>query len=129
MQPESFRLNPARRSSLIPACPLQLRLVPTETGRAFAVDGMQLKLHVANFDATTEKPRRCGCRIAKKATARTTRTYPSPNNKGQKWIGSWPGDNQQARLDRHAAEFGIEHFTVGLEPYLKVIEDEYLDGS
>ena len=25
-------------------------------------------------------------------------------------------------------EFGIEHFTVGLEPYLKVIEDEYLDG-
>ena len=25
-------------------------------------------------------------------------------------------------------EFGIEHFTVGLEPYLKVLEDEYLDG-
>jgi hypothetical protein len=25
-------------------------------------------------------------------------------------------------------EFGIEHFTVGLEPYLKVIEGEYLDG-
>ncbi len=25
-------------------------------------------------------------------------------------------------------EFGIEHFTVGLEPYLKVIEDEYLNG-
>ncbi len=25
-------------------------------------------------------------------------------------------------------EFGIEHFTVGLEPYLKVIEEEYLDG-
>jgi hypothetical protein len=25
-------------------------------------------------------------------------------------------------------EFGTEHFTVGLEPYLKVIEDEYLDG-
>lgn len=25
-------------------------------------------------------------------------------------------------------EFGIEHFTVGLEPYLKVIEDEYFDG-
>jgi hypothetical protein len=25
-------------------------------------------------------------------------------------------------------EFGIEHFTVGLEPYLKVIEAEYLDG-
>jgi len=25
-------------------------------------------------------------------------------------------------------EFGIEHFTVGLEPYLKVLEEEYLDG-
>ena len=25
-------------------------------------------------------------------------------------------------------EFGIEHFTVGLEPYLKVIEEEYLAG-
>jgi hypothetical protein len=25
-------------------------------------------------------------------------------------------------------EFGIEHFTVGLEPYLRVIEDEYLNG-
>jgi len=25
-------------------------------------------------------------------------------------------------------EFGIEHFTVGLEHYLKVIEEEYLDG-
>jgi hypothetical protein len=25
-------------------------------------------------------------------------------------------------------EFGIEHFTVGLEPYLKVVEDEYLNG-
>ena len=25
-------------------------------------------------------------------------------------------------------EFGIEHFTVGLEPYLKVIEEEYLGG-
>ena len=25
-------------------------------------------------------------------------------------------------------EFGVEHFTVGLEPYLKVIEEEYLDG-
>jgi len=25
-------------------------------------------------------------------------------------------------------EFGIEHFTVGLDPYLKVMEDEYLDG-
>ena len=25
-------------------------------------------------------------------------------------------------------EFGIEHFSVGLEPYLKVIEEEYLDG-
>jgi len=25
-------------------------------------------------------------------------------------------------------EFGIEHFTVGLEPYLKVVEEEYLDG-
>jgi hypothetical protein len=25
-------------------------------------------------------------------------------------------------------EFGIEHFTVGLEPYLRVLEEEYLDG-
>ncbi len=25
-------------------------------------------------------------------------------------------------------EFGIEHFTVGLEAYLKVVEEEYLDG-
>jgi hypothetical protein len=25
-------------------------------------------------------------------------------------------------------EFGIEHFTVGLEPYVKVLEDEYLNG-
>jgi len=25
-------------------------------------------------------------------------------------------------------EFGIEHFTVGLDPYLRVIEDEYLNG-
>ena len=25
-------------------------------------------------------------------------------------------------------EFGTDHFTVGLEPYLKVVEDEYLDG-
>ncbi|MBM3313114.1 hypothetical protein FJY70_00815 [candidate division WOR-3 bacterium] len=25
-------------------------------------------------------------------------------------------------------EFGIEHFTVGLEPYLKVLEEEYFDG-
>jgi hypothetical protein len=25
-------------------------------------------------------------------------------------------------------EFGIEHFTVGLEPYLRVVEDEYLNG-
>ncbi|HTW91101.1 MAG TPA: BREX system ATP-binding domain-containing protein [bacterium] len=25
-------------------------------------------------------------------------------------------------------EFGIEHFTVGLEPYLRVLEDEYLNG-
>jgi len=56
MQPESFRLNPAQEKFVeYPRVRFSYDLFRLKQAGAFAVDGMQLKLHVANFDATTEK--------------------------------------------------------------------------
>ena len=56
MQPESFRLNPAQDKFVeYPRVRFSYDLFRLKQAGAFAVGGMQMKLHVANFDATTEK--------------------------------------------------------------------------
>jgi hypothetical protein len=56
MQPESFRLNPAREKFVeYPRVRFSYDLFRLKQTGAFAVGDVQLKLHVANFDATTEK--------------------------------------------------------------------------
>jgi len=56
MQPESFRLNPAREKFVeYPRVRFSFDLFQLKQAGAFAVGDRQLKLHVANFDATTEK--------------------------------------------------------------------------
>ncbi len=58
MQPESFRLNPAREKFVeYPRVRFSYDLFRLKQAGAFVVGAMQLKLHVANFDATTEKAR------------------------------------------------------------------------
>src|SRR5512143_1947691 len=77
--------------------------------------------------------RRSGCRIANNATGRIIPT--SHSLPCQVRVRMVKMDRQLARAIVNKLgstgtppEFGIEHFTVGLEPYLKVIEDEYLNG-
>jgi hypothetical protein len=56
MQPESFRLNPAQEKFVeYPRVRFSYDLFRLKQAGAFAVGDAQLKLHVANFDATTEK--------------------------------------------------------------------------
>jgi hypothetical protein len=56
MQPESFRLNPAQEKFVeYPRVRFSYDLFRLKQAGAFAVGDDQLKLHVANFDATTEK--------------------------------------------------------------------------
>ena len=56
MQPESFRLNPAQEKFVeYPRVRFSYDLFRLKQARAFAVGEVQMKLHVANFDATTEK--------------------------------------------------------------------------
>ncbi len=56
MQPESFRLNPAQEKFVeYPRVRFSYDLFRLKQAGAFAVGEVQLKLHVANFDATTEK--------------------------------------------------------------------------
>ncbi len=56
MQPESFRLNPAREKFVeYPRVRFSYDLFRLKQAGVFAVGDAQLKLHVANFDATTEK--------------------------------------------------------------------------
>jgi hypothetical protein len=56
MQPESFRLNPAREKFVeYPRVRFSHDLFRLKQAGAFVVSDVQLKLHVANFDATTEK--------------------------------------------------------------------------
>ena len=56
MQPESFRLNPAQEKFVeYPRVRFSYDLFRLKQAGAFAAGGMQMKLHVANFDATTEK--------------------------------------------------------------------------
>ena len=56
MQPESFRLNPAQEKFVeYPRVRFSYDLFRLKQAGAFAVGDVQLKLHVANFDATTEK--------------------------------------------------------------------------
>ena len=56
MQPESFRLNPAQEKFVeYPRVRFSFDLFRLKQAGALAVGGAQLKLHVANFDATTEK--------------------------------------------------------------------------
>jgi hypothetical protein len=56
MQPESFRLNPAQEKFIeYPRVRFSYDLFRLKQAGAFAVGDAQLKLHVANFDATTEK--------------------------------------------------------------------------
>ncbi|HTW91100.1 MAG TPA: hypothetical protein VMH22_05270 [bacterium] len=56
MQPESFRLNPAREKFVeYPRVRFSYDLFRLKQAGAYAVGEVQLKLHVANFDATTEK--------------------------------------------------------------------------
>jgi hypothetical protein len=56
MQPESFRLNPSQDKFVeYPRVRFSYDLYRLKLAGAFAVGDMQLKLHVANFDATTEK--------------------------------------------------------------------------
>ncbi len=58
MQPESFRLNPAQEKFVeYPRVRFSYDLFRLKQAGAFAVGNAQLKLHVANFDATTEKAR------------------------------------------------------------------------
>ncbi len=56
MQPESFRLNPAQEKFVeYPRVRFSHDLFRLKQAGAFAVGDEQLRLHVANFDATTEK--------------------------------------------------------------------------
>ena len=56
MQPESFRLNPAQEKFVeYPRVRFSYDLFRLKQAGAFVVGDAQLKLHVANFDATTEK--------------------------------------------------------------------------
>jgi hypothetical protein len=56
MQPESFRLNPAQEKFVeYPRVRFSYDLFRLKQASAFAVGDEQMKLHVANFDATTEK--------------------------------------------------------------------------
>lgn len=56
MQPESFRLDPAREKFIeYPRVRFSYDLFQLKQAGAFRVGDVQLKLHVANFDATTEK--------------------------------------------------------------------------
>jgi hypothetical protein len=56
MQPESFRLNPAQEKFVeYPRVRFSYDLFRLKQAGAFNVGAAQLKLHVANFDATTEK--------------------------------------------------------------------------
>ncbi|MBM3332353.1 hypothetical protein FJY68_10995 [candidate division WOR-3 bacterium] len=56
MQPESFRLNPAQEKFVeYPRVRFSYDLFRLKQAGAFSVGEVQLKLHVANFDATTEK--------------------------------------------------------------------------
>jgi hypothetical protein len=56
MQPESFRLNPIQEKFVeYPRVRFSYDLYRLKQAGAFAVGDAQLKLHVANFDATTEK--------------------------------------------------------------------------
>jgi hypothetical protein len=56
MQPESFRLNPAREKFVeYPRVRFSYDLYRLKQAGAFTAGDAQLKLHVANFDATTEK--------------------------------------------------------------------------
>ena len=56
MQPEGFRLNPTQdRFVEYPRVRFSYDLFRLRQAGAFAVGEVQLKLHVANFDATTEK--------------------------------------------------------------------------
>jgi hypothetical protein len=56
MQPESFRLNPAQEKFVeYPRVRFSYDLFRLKQAGAFTVGDVQLKLHVANFDATTEK--------------------------------------------------------------------------
>jgi hypothetical protein len=56
MQPESFRLNPAREKFVeYPRVRFSFDLFRLKQGGPLTVGDVQLKLHVANFDATTEK--------------------------------------------------------------------------
>jgi len=56
MQPESFRLNPAQEKFVeYPRVRFSYDLFRLRQTGAFTVSDAQLKLHVANFDATTEK--------------------------------------------------------------------------
>jgi hypothetical protein len=58
MQPESFRLNPAQEKFVeYPRVRFSYDLFRLKQAGAFTVGDVQLKLHVANFDATTEKAR------------------------------------------------------------------------
>lgn len=56
MQPESFRLNPTREKFVeYPRVRFSYDLFRLKQAGAFAVGDVHLKLHIANFDATTEK--------------------------------------------------------------------------
>jgi hypothetical protein len=56
MQPESFRLNPAQEKFVeYPRVRFSYDLFRLKQAGLFAVGDVQMKLHVANFDATTEK--------------------------------------------------------------------------
>jgi len=56
LQPESFRLNPAQEKFVeYPRIRFSYDLFRLKQAGALAVGDAQLKLHVANFDATTEK--------------------------------------------------------------------------
>jgi hypothetical protein len=56
LQPESFRLNPAQEKFVeYPRVRFSYDLYRLKQAGAFTVGAARLKLHVANFDATTEK--------------------------------------------------------------------------
>jgi hypothetical protein len=56
LQPESFRLNPAQEKFVeYPRIRFSYDLFRLKQAGQFATGGRRLKLHVANFDATTEK--------------------------------------------------------------------------
>ena len=56
MQPESFRLNPVQEKFVeYPRVRFSYDLFRLKQAGAFTIGDVQLRLHVANFDATTEK--------------------------------------------------------------------------